>query len=524
MPLLQAKPSGGDSPCGGYSPRHVSSHHNTGTLFLMGQKTLACKQDSRGRSPNPDVLGYGISRAQFPNLRNREPSSSATQPPKFKEPEQRKLLAKAWRAHLPIPRPLIPPSVHLPAAHPPPTSHREGEDMAVSPKDRLGPPQLTWTEGAANSLPPNLHRGLEPQRAEPQPPAGNPTWTHRHTPSETYNRRHTHTHKWTPERAHPVTQTLGWTSNPDPNPMQLAAHTLAGGWGEAPTPGHTTHAHTPAHSPSDGRATAPQTRSRSGSRSGGHTRSAGHTTSDRHPAHTRMATQAGRRTRRRRAHTGPRERTPGPPQRRGHTLTRCTLTPALTPAPPPAASPAAAGRAHPAPGGPGPGPAAAASLRAMVGGGPGEGARCRGAASLPPPALPPQPPPSSALRAARRPSPAATTAARGEGAPTGAGRAGGAAADPRPPAPGSAADSAPLLGRRRPAPDHSPAPPPALPASPETPPDHAPTGMGTPDLPVETLDYVPIPRGTSDPALPALETQTISYSHLAPQTMSYSPW
>lgn len=48
------------------------------------------------------------------------------------------------------------------------------------------------------------------------------------------------------------------------HPTQLTArtHSLGGGGeGGEPTPGHTTHAHTPAHSPSDGRATAPQTHS-----------------------------------------------------------------------------------------------------------------------------------------------------------------------------------------------------------------------------------------------------------------------
>lgn len=197
-----------------------------------------------------------------------------------------------------------------------------------------------------------------------------------------------------------------------------------------------------------------------------------------------------------------------------------TLTPALTPAPPPAASPAAAGRAHPARGGPGPGPAAAASLRAMVGGGPGEGARCRGAASLPPPALPPEPPPSSALRAARRPSPAAATAARGEGAQTrGAGRGGR-----KPPTPAPGPPQTPLhCGAAGPPP--TPPQPHLQPSRlPQRPPDHAPTGMGTLAAPTKTSDLVLIPRGTPDHVLPHLRTKTMFLSHPGPQTTSCSPW
>ncbi|XP_062965960.1 proline-rich protein HaeIII subfamily 1-like [Cynocephalus volans] len=236
-------------------------------------------------------------------------------------------------------------------------------------------------------------------------------------------------------------------------------------------------------------------------------------------AHTRIATQAGRRTRRRRAHTGPRERTPGPPQRRGHTLTRSHAHTRAHTGAPPAASRAAAGSAHPARGGPGPGPAAAASLRAMVGGGPGEGARCRGAASLPPPALPPEPPPSSALRAARRRAPPPPPPQGGRGRrPEGAdGRGGSTPPNPPPQDPSS------VRSRRRPAPDPSPVPPPVLPASPETPPDHAPTGMGTTISLQRTQVTSQYPRGP--------QTRPYFFEDLdhvleppRPQTMSYSPW
>lgn len=46
MPLLQAKPSGGDSPSSSYNPRHVSSHHNTGWAVEGGQRG----KDEKGAS------------------------------------------------------------------------------------------------------------------------------------------------------------------------------------------------------------------------------------------------------------------------------------------------------------------------------------------------------------------------------------------------------------------------------------------------------------------------------------------
>lgn len=420
------------------------------------------------------------------------------------------------RAHLSIPRPLIPPSVHLPAAHPPHPATRKGKTWPSPPRTAEDHPQLTWPEGAANSPPPNPQGGLEPQGAEPQPPARNLTWTHRHTPSETYNPQ-THTHKWTPGRAHPAPQTLGWTWNPDTNTQRSwpRAHTRGGGGGDpylGTQPTHT-HLHT---APPMGARQPPDPRPE-GQHSGGHTpgrpQHLGSTPGTRPDGHPGGAPHTPRR-----AHTGPRERTPGPPQRRGHTRTLAAHT-ALTPAPPPAASRAAAGRAHPARGGPGPCPAAAAALRAMVGGGPGRGRGPRGRLLPPPASRPPEPPPSSALRAARRPGPAAA-AARGEGAPTGG--AGGAAAPPDA-RPGPAADPSPLRSRR-PAPDLSPAPPPALPASPETPQTTPRLAWGPRISRTETSDCVPIPRGTSDHALPPVRIQIMFYSHPGPQTVSYSPW
>lgn len=121
-------------------------------------------------------------------------------------------------------RPICPPlglsSLHLSTYRlpiPPYPATRKGKTWPSPPRTAEDPPTVDMDRGSGKLPSPKPtqrpHKALSPSRP---PPAGNLTWTHRHTPLETYNPQ-THTHKWTPERAHPATQTLGWTSNPDTN-------------------------------------------------------------------------------------------------------------------------------------------------------------------------------------------------------------------------------------------------------------------------------------------------------------------
>lgn len=229
-----------------------------------------------------------------------------------------------------------------------------------------------------------------------------------------------------------------------------------------------------------------------------------------------------RRTRRRRAHTGPRERTPGPPQRRGHTLTRSRAHTRAHTGTPARLLPGRCGPRSPSPGG-APGPAPPPPPRSAPWWG-----RARGGGAVPRGRLPPASrPPSGAaaeLRPPRRlpPEPAATTAARGRGLqPEGAGGQRGGCT-PQTPAPGPS--QTPFHCGAAGPPPTSPQPHLQPRRLPKRPPDHAPTSIGTRDLPIETADHVPIPRGTSDHALPPLRTQNMFYSHPGPQTTSYSPW
>lgn len=93
--------------------------------------------------------------------------------------------------------PSICPPTNRPSPHPP--SQREGEDMAVSPKDRRGPPppaphQLTWTEGAANSPPPNHTEAWTHQALSPSPGPEPDVDAQIHTLGDTQPADHTHTH------------------------------------------------------------------------------------------------------------------------------------------------------------------------------------------------------------------------------------------------------------------------------------------------------------------------------------------
>lgn len=407
------------------------------------------------------------------------------------------------RAHLSIPQPLIPPSVHLPTAHPPHPATGKGKTWPSPPRtaENHPPTQLTGTQGAAHSLPPNPHRGLDLQGCVPAPtPPPRPgtlrgrTDTHprrhttrRHTHTNEHRSRHTRLHR--PSDGHPTrTQTPNTASR---------AHILDGGGGTH-TWAHNPRTHTCTQSLRWAR-TSPPEHSRRGSHSGAHTRTAGPSTSARQPAHTRMATQAAPHTPAPGTHRAARAHA-RPPQRRGHTLTGSRAHTRVHTGAPSRRLPGRCGPCSPSPWGPRAGPRRRRHLAPRHGGG-----RAGGGGAVPWGRLPPASRLPPSLPSRRRAPPFAPPAARapppptlqgGEGAPTG---------------PGAAADPSPLRSRR-PAPDLSPAPPPAPPASRETP-RPRPDWLGTRDLPTETWDPVPIPRGPQTmPSLPPLRIQNMLYS------------